>query len=114
MWGAASGSRRLSRFGRLRLSRRRLSSGCARRRLVGLRRPGAVARPRLVELDAPLAVIALLEREPRAERLARAALEARDGARGAPGGDELLGDRLRQRLARLALPDDEAAARILA
>ena len=34
-------------------------------------------RPRLVELDAPLAVLALLEREPRAERAARAALEAR-------------------------------------
>ena len=54
------------------------------------------------------------EREPRAERLARAALEARDRARRAPRGDQLAGDRGRQRLAGLALPDHEAAARVLA
>ena len=49
-----------------------------RRRVVALRRLGALARPRLVELDAPLAVLGLLQREPRAERPARAALEAGD------------------------------------
>ena len=82
--------------------------------ILALRRLGALARPRLVELDAPLAVLALLEREPRAERLARAALEAGHRPRRAARRDQLLRDRHRQRLAGLALPDHEAAARILA
>ena len=56
----------------------------AARAVLLLGRLGALARPRLVELDAPLAVLALLEREARAERLARAALEA--GHRRAPCG----------------------------
>ena len=83
-------------------------------RVLALGRLRALARPRLVELDAPLAVLALLQREPRAERLARAPLEAGHRPRRPARRDQLLRDRLRQRLARLALPDHEPAAGILA
>src|SRR5215211_7345747 len=58
--------------------RRRVRRARARIALGGLllRRLGALARPRLVELDAPLAVVGLHERQARAERAAAAALEA--------------------------------------
>src|SRR2546423_2198767 len=82
--------------------------------LALLGRLGPLARPRLVELDAPLAVVALLQRETRAERPAAAALEAGHRLLGVAALDELAGDRGAEVLARLGLPDDEAAARVLA
>src|ERR1700727_1538921 len=54
-----------------------------------LGRLGALLRPRLVELDAPLAVLVLLQREAGAEALAGAALEAGHGPLGTPGLDQL-------------------------
>src|ERR1700733_2198901 len=81
--------------------------------LFGLGRLGPGARPRLVELDAPLAVLGLLQRQAGAEALARAALEPGHGLLGATGLDQLARDRYRQLLARLRLPDHEAAARIV-
>src|SRR4051794_30096220 len=92
---------------------RRLRGGRRALRLL-LGRLGALAGPRLVELDAPLAVLGLLQRQPRAERAAAAALEARHGLLGEALLDELAGDRPVELLARLALPDDEPAARVLA
>src|SRR4029079_8427231 len=65
-------------------------------------------------LYARLAVFGLHQRQPAAERAARTALEARDGLLGAAGRDQLARDRGGQRLARLALPDHDPAARILA
>src|SRR3954470_3660462 len=97
----------------LRLRRRRR----IRRRALGrllLRRLGALARPRLVELDAPLAVLGLHQREARAERAPAAALEAGHRLLGAAGRDELARDCRGHLLARLRLPDDETAARVLA
>src|SRR6185312_1439609 len=78
------------------------------------RRLGALARPRLVELDAPLAVVGLHQRQARAERASRAALEAGHRLLDAALLDQLAGDRDRQRLAGLGLPDHEHAAGILA
>src|SRR3954470_24477114 len=86
--------------------------GALGRLLLG--RLGALAGPRLVELDAPLAVLGLHQRQPRAERAAGAALEAGDGLLRTAAGDQLAGDRDRQRLAGLGLPDHEPAAGILA
>ena len=54
------------------------AAASARLRLVALGRLGALAGPRLVELDAPLAVLGLHQRELRAEGAAGAALEAGD------------------------------------
>src|SRR3954454_23022888 len=71
-------------------------------------------RPCLIELHPPLALLALLQRKLGTEGTAAAPLEAGDGLRRPPRRDELLGDRERQRLARLRLPDDEATAGILA
>ena len=88
--------------------------GLGRLRLLALGRLGALAGPGLVELDAPAALFGLHQRELGAEGAAGAALEAGHGLLGAALGDQLAGDRRRQRLARLALPDHEAAARILA
>ena len=82
--------------------------------LLGVGRLGALLRPRLVELDAPLAVIGLLQDQARAERAAAAPLEPGHRPRGAPGGDELAGHGGGQLLAGLGLPDHEAAAGILA
>src|SRR5215216_4223847 len=98
--GDSGGGRRLRRLGRF--------VGLGRRRL------GALARPWLVELDPPLAVLALLQRQLRAERAARAAAEARHRLGGLARGDQLARNRNRELLARLALPDHEAAARGLA
>src|SRR4051812_7346977 len=81
---------------------------------LGLGRLGALAGPRLVELDAPLAVLGLQQRQTGAEGPAAAPLEAGDGLLRAPAGDELAGDGGGQLLAGLALPDDEAAAGVLA
>src|SRR4051794_2157257 len=85
-------------------------------RLSRLGRLGALLGPRLVELDPParILVAALLERELGPERAPRAPLEARHGPGGEAVRDELARDRPRQLLARLALPDHEAAARVLA
>src|SRR5450432_1076177 len=66
-----------------------------------LGRFGALAGPRLVELDAPLALFALLQRQAGAEALARAPLEAGDRALGATGLDQLAGNRDRELLAGL-------------
>src|SRR5215211_810397 len=82
--------------------------------LLGRRRLGALTRPWLVELDPPLAVLALLQRQLRAERAARAAAEARHRLGGLARGDQLAGHGHRELLARLALPDHEAAAWVLA
>src|SRR4051794_13527052 len=87
-------------------------SGCLG--LVDRRLLVALLGPRLVELDAPLALVVLHEGEAGAERAAAAALEAGDRLRRAAGGDELLGDSRRHLLAGLGLPDDEAAARVVA
>src|SRR4051794_15919528 len=81
---------------------------------LGLGRLGALLGPRLVELDAPLALIGLHESELRAERATAAALETRDGLRGPAGGDQLARHAGRELLARLGLPDDEPAARVVA
>src|SRR5579875_2018410 len=83
-------------------------------RRLGVGRLGALACPRLVELDAPATLLGLLQRQPGAERLARATLEARHRPCGAPGLDQLLGDGHRKLLTGLALPDHESAARVLA
>src|SRR3954466_14035810 len=84
-------------------------------RLSRLGRLGALLGPRLVALDPParILVAALLERELGPERAPRASLEARHGSGGEAVRDELARDRPRQLLARLALPDHEAAARVL-
>ena len=107
--------------------RRRLCGGFGRRALRGGRlclldpsigRIGralaAFARPRLIELHPPLALLALLQRKLRTERPPAAALEARHRLGRAARRDELARDDERQRLAGLRLPDDEAAAGILA
>ena len=77
--------------------RRRLgvceAAGACASALLGLGRLRALLGPRLVELDAPLAVLGLLQRQARAEALAGAALEAGDRLLGAAGLDQLLGDR---------------------
>src|SRR2546430_473251 len=99
--GPAKRAESLRRFGRS----RRLGG------LLLLGRLGALARPRLVELDAPLAVLALLDRQPRPERPAVARLEARDRFDGAAVLHQLAGHRGRELLAGLALPDHEPAAR---
>src|SRR4051794_40183285 len=89
--------------------------GGSLRLLAGLfGRLGALLGPRLVELHAPLALVGLLQRELGPERAPRAALEARDLLLGEAALDELARDRRAEVLARLRLPDDEAAARILA
>src|SRR4051812_43024694 len=101
----------------LRGSRGLAGRGRLGRRLLGLgvrRLGGALLGPWLVELDAPLALLVLHEGEPRAEIAARAALEAGDRLDRPAPGDQLARDRHRQLLARLALPDHEAAARIVA
>src|SRR5205085_8946181 len=81
--------------------------------LLRLRRLRAGFRPRLVELDSPLPVLGLRQREPRPEALTGPAFEARHRLLGATGLDQLARDRYRQLLARLRLPDHESAARIL-
>src|SRR3954451_10686617 len=80
---------------------------------LGLGRLAALARPGLVELHAPLAVLALHERELGAEGAPRAALEAGHLLGGEAVLDQLARDRRRQRLAGLGLPDHEAAAGIV-
>src|SRR5439155_11675542 len=91
------------------------SSGLRGRRLLGLLgRFGALAGPRLVELDAPLAVLALLQREPRAEAAARPPLEPGHRLLGVAMLDEVARHGRPEVLARLVLPDHEAAARVLA
>src|SRR5207244_12984913 len=74
----------------------------------------ALAGPLLVELHPPFALLALAEGEAGPERAAAAPAKARDGARGVAALDQLPCDGDRQRLARLGLPDHEAAAGILA
>src|SRR3954454_23150338 len=95
---------------------RRALIGPRRHRLSRLGRLGALLGPWLVELDPParILVAALLERELGPERAPRASLEARHGPGGEAVRDELARDRPRQLLARLALPDHETAARVLA
>ena len=56
-------------------------AACRPRLLLGLGRLGALLGPRLVELDAPFALLGLAEREMRAEAAAAAAAEARHGGR---------------------------------
>src|SRR3954452_15020226 len=94
----------------------RARAGLGRRslHLVGLGLLEALLGPRLVELDAHPALFVLHQREAGAERAARAALEAGHRLLGLAAGDELLGHGGRQVLARLGLPDHEAAARVLA
>src|SRR5436305_5035177 len=95
---------------------RGLAGGVLGRGLLGLgvRRLGrALLGPGLVELDAPLALLVLHEGELRAEVPAGAALEAGHGLERAATGDQLARHRDRQLLARLALPDHEAAAGIV-
>src|SRR3954454_19266600 len=83
-------------------------------------------RPFLVEVDAPLALVVLLELELGAERPPRAALEARHRLLGAARTGllaalprvlerlhQLLHDRRRQVLPGLLLPDHEAAAGVV-
>src|SRR4051812_17610248 len=71
----ASAPARAARLGRRTRAIRRRS---LRRRglLLGAGRLEALLRPRLVELDAPLALLVLHEGQARAERAAAAALEA--------------------------------------
>src|SRR4051794_39290941 len=80
----------------------------------GLRRLGPLLGPRLVELDAPLALLGLHEGELRAERSPAPALEPRDRLGRPAGGDQLARHTGRELLARLGLPDDEAAPGIFA
>src|SRR5689334_2574388 len=54
---------------------------------------GPLLRPRLVELDAPFAVLGLLQRQPCAEALARSALEAGHGLLRATRLDQLARNR---------------------
>src|SRR5215210_4884712 len=93
----------------------RLRGGVGRRgrRLLLLGRLGALARPRLVELHPPLALLVLLEGEAGAERAPGTALEPGHRLGRAAGLDQLLGHGHRELLARLGLPDDEAAARVV-
>src|SRR4051812_38808625 len=93
---------------------RSLALGGRRRRGLLLGGLGPLLCPRLVELHAPAALLVLHQRELRAGRAAAATLEARDLLGGAAGRDELLRDGGRKLLAGLALPDHEAAARVLA
>src|SRR3954453_4299287 len=107
------GWRSWSALRRGRLGRSLALGGRRRRGLL----PGGVCPllgPRLVELHAPAALLVLHQRKLRAERAAAATLEARDLLGGAAGGDQLFGDAGRKLLAGLALPDHEAAARVLA
>src|SRR5919108_1986586 len=110
--------------GRLALARGAWHLGF-RRLLFGLSL-GRLLRPLLVEVHAPLAFVVLLELELGPERASGTAAEAGDGlggaadpgvlarlARGAERFDQLLGHPHRQRLARLPLPDHEAAARVV-
>src|SRR5262249_3883445 len=69
--------------------------------------------PRLVELDAPAPLLVLDGLELRAEAPPRAAAEAGDGLLRAALLHQLLRNRDRQRLARLLLPDHEAAAGVV-
>src|SRR3954466_6042388 len=98
---------------RSRLALRRRIGGCLGRRLLG---------PFLVEVDAPLALVVLLELELRAEGAAGAALETGHGleraarpwllaalARLLQRLHQFLHDRRRQVLAGLLLPGHEAA-----
>src|SRR5438270_7806407 len=82
--------------------------------LRGLGRLRALLGPGLVELDAPLAVLGLLEREAGSEAPPGAALEAAHGLLGATGLDQLAGHGDRKLLARFRLPDHEPAAGIVA
>src|SRR5947208_2461018 len=110
----------------LRLSRPRAVGGrgrAAARRRSALARPGRavlllgrrprsrLARPVLIELDAPLPVVSLLELQLRLEGAAGAAAEAGDGLLGLEVRHQLADDRDRQDLPRLPLPDHEPAAR---
>src|SRR4051794_10937980 len=98
-----------------RTARGLVGAGRSRRlHVVGLRLLEALLRPRLVELDAHPALLVLDERQACAEGPARATLEPGHRLLGLAARDELLGDRRRQVLARLGLPDDETAARVLA
>src|SRR3954447_6531023 len=114
---AASAARVRATLRRSAGTARRLRAGAARggRRLhvVGLGLLEALLGPRLVELDAHPALLVLHQRQARPEGAPRPALEAGDRLLGLAARDELLGDRRRQVLARLGLPDDEAAARVL-
>src|SRR3954468_10037116 len=104
-------------------------TGGLRRRLRGLwvrRRGLRLPRPLLVEVDAPLALVVLLELQLGAEGAAGAPLESGHGLHRPPDArllaplarvlqrlHQLLHHRGRQVLTRLALPDHEAAARIV-
>src|ERR1019366_8955263 len=81
---------------------------------LDLRRLGALVRPGLVELDAPLALGGLHQRQAGAERASAPAAKPGHRAFGATLGDQLAGDGERKLLAGLALPDHEATAGILA
>src|SRR5205823_56760 len=70
-------------------------------------------RPLLVEIDAPPPLVVLDELQLGAEAPPRAAAEARHRLLRPPLLHQFLHDGRRQRLPRLLLPDDEAAARVV-
>src|SRR5215216_5815983 len=118
----------LGRLGRHRVRRGRLrGTGVLLRALLLRLAGGRLLRPFLVELDAPLALVGLLQPQLRAEGPPGARAEAGDRLLGASYArliarltgdpqrlDQLLGHRYGQRLPRLLLPDHEAAAGVLA
>src|SRR5215213_11910960 len=122
------GLRRFGRLARHRVRRGRLRGAGVRLRPLLLRLAGGrLLRPFLVELDAPLALVGLLQPQLRAEGPPGARAEAGDRLLGASYArliarltgdpqrlDQLLGHRYGQRLPRLLLPDHEAAAGVLA
>src|SRR2546421_91246 len=81
--------------------------------LLGRRPRSRLARPVLIELDAPLPVVSLLELQLRLEGAAGAAAEAGDGLLGLEVRHQLADDRDRQDLPRLPLPDHEPAAGVV-
>src|SRR5579871_6749606 len=85
-----------------------------RRLDLDLRRLRALARPRLVEFDAPLALGRLHQRELCAERAPAAPAEAGDRPLRPARRDQLARDGHGELLARLALPDHEAAPGVVA
>src|SRR5438552_1187749 len=99
-------------LGRAAVRARAVPVGGVRRGVLG-RLWSRLAGPVLVELHPPLALVVLLELQLGPEGAARAALEARDRLRRLARRHQLLDHGDRQDLARLALPDHEAAARIL-
>src|SRR3989440_12089477 len=99
--------------GRRRRIRRSSAVAVRRRALLGGWLRSRLARPVLVELHAPLALFVLLQLQLGAEGASRPAPESGHRLGGLTGGHQLLDHRDRQDLARLLLPDHEAAAGVV-